>query len=191
MTGWNLIKGRPGLGKGARPETGAGPKPGRGPAASPRVLDPCCGSKMFWFDKHSPDVLYGDCREGTTVLCDGRGFAVSPDQILDFRNLPFSDCWFHLVVFDPPHLRSAGERSWIGKKYGRLDPASWRQDIQQGFAECWRVLAVNGTLIFKWNETQIKLSELRPLFPAQPLFGQTTTQNLKTHWIVFFKAADR
>ena len=22
------------------------------------ILDPCCGSKMFWFDKENPNVLF-------------------------------------------------------------------------------------------------------------------------------------
>ena len=35
-----------------------------------RVLDPCCGSKMFWFDKTNPDVLFGDKRSESHVLCD-------------------------------------------------------------------------------------------------------------------------
>ena len=24
-----------------------------------RVLDPCCGSRMLWFDKQHPDALFG------------------------------------------------------------------------------------------------------------------------------------
>ena len=28
-----------------------------------RILDPCCGSKMFWFDRENPDVLFCDNRE--------------------------------------------------------------------------------------------------------------------------------
>lgn len=35
------------------------------------ILDPCCGSKMFWFDKDNPDVLFADQREEDHVLCEG------------------------------------------------------------------------------------------------------------------------
>lgn len=143
---------------------------------------------MFWFDKDNPDTIFTDIREETHKLCDGRIFEVKPDMIADFKKLPFNDNSFKLVVFDPPHLNWAGQKSWMGIKYGRLDKDSWKEDLTAGFNECWRVLARAGTLIFKWNETQIQLSELKDCFPDTPLFGHTTTRNLKTHWIVFFKS---
>ena len=34
------------------------------------VLDACCGSRMFWFDKSHPSVVYMDNRELEDVLCD-------------------------------------------------------------------------------------------------------------------------
>lgn len=27
------------------------------------ILDPCCGSRMFWFDKDSQHALFGDIRD--------------------------------------------------------------------------------------------------------------------------------
>lgn len=33
-----------------------------------RVLDPCCGSRMFWFDKNNPDVEFCDIREFEDTL---------------------------------------------------------------------------------------------------------------------------
>lgn len=74
-----------------------------------RILDATCGSRMIWFDKQNPDVLYMDNRELTTTLCDGRVLNIKPDVIADFRDMPFPDETFYLVVFDPPHLRYAGE----------------------------------------------------------------------------------
>ncbi|MNF18806.1 hypothetical protein D3C80_2231280 [compost metagenome] len=47
-------------------------------------------------------------------------------------------------------------------KYGVLT-SDWREDIRQGFAECFRVLEPEGILIFKWNETQVLVSELLTL----------------------------
>lgn len=79
------------------------------------VLDPCCGSRMFWFDKNDQRCLFGDIREESHILCDGRALEIKPDMQIDFRNLPFPDNTFKLVVFDPPHLEWAGESSWIGK----------------------------------------------------------------------------
>lgn len=52
-----------------------------------RILDPSCGSRMFWFDKTNPDVLFGDIRDETHILCDGRGLNIKPDVCLDFRSL--------------------------------------------------------------------------------------------------------
>jgi len=100
-----------------------------------RVLDATCGSRMIWFDKQNPDVLYMDNRELTTTLCDGRVLNIKPDVIADFRDMPFPDETFYLVVFDPPHLRYAGKNSWLAKKYGILSD-DWQQDIRQGFNEC-------------------------------------------------------
>lgn len=148
-----------------------------------RVLDACCGSRMFWFDKQNEDVIYMDNRQLNTTLCDGRSLEVNPDIIADFRNMPFDDESFYLVVFDPPHLLKAGENSWLVKKYGKLDE-NWPNDIKQGFDECMRVLKPNGTLIFKWNEEQIKLSEILKVIETKPLFGNKRS---KTHWLVFMK----
>lgn len=148
-----------------------------------RILDTTCGSRMIWFDKQNDDVLYMDNRQLTDVLCDGRILNVNPDIIADFRNMPFEDNTFFLVVFDPPHLRKAGETSWLAKKYGVLSD-NWKKDISQGFNECIRVLKPSGTLIFKWNEEQIKLSEIIKAISKKPLFGNRRN---KTHWMVFMK----
>lgn len=93
---------------------------------TPRVLDPCCGSRMMWFDRQHPDAVFGDKRRESHVLCDGRQLHIQPDTVMDFLALPFADGSFHLVVFDPPHLKHAGPRSWLRAKYGVLGE-SWRE----------------------------------------------------------------
>ena len=55
-----------------------------------RVLDACCGSRMFYFDKRNPDVIFADNRELETTLCDGRTLLIKPDVQMDFRNMPVS-----------------------------------------------------------------------------------------------------
>lgn len=85
-----------------------------------RVLDPCCGGRMFWLDKKNPDVVFGDLRHETIVVTDRsngrmdgtRTLRIEPDVLLDFRNLPYEDGSFKLVSFDPPHLVRAGAKSW-------------------------------------------------------------------------------
>lgn len=147
------------------------------------ILDVCCGSKMFWFDKHNSRTIFLDNRQLHTTLCDGRTLDIEPDIIGDFRDLPFEDCSFSMVVFDPPHLIRCGENSWMFKKYGKLSD-SWESNLSQGFDECMRVLKPNGTLIFKWNEEQIGLHELLKVIHYTPLLGN---RRAKTHWLVFMK----
>lgn len=153
------------------------------------ILDACCGSRMFWFDKHNPNVLFVDKRSETVTAKDRdkiRTIEVNPDIVADFTNLPFEDNTFYQVVFDPPHLKTLGKTSWMAKKYGKL-PDDWKPLILAGFNECMRVLKPYGTLIFKWNESQIKASEVLSAIPYKPLFGHTTGRQSKTIWMSFMK----
>lgn len=159
------------------------------------VLDPCCGSRMMWFDKRNPAATFGDRRSETIVVTDRthheegtRTLCIEPDAIMDFRALPFDEGTFKLVAFDPPHLERAGPRSWLAAKYGKLSD-DWRGDLRAGFAECFRVLEPHGVLVFKWNETQVKLKEVLALTPHAPLFGQVSGRSGMTHWLVFMKPA--
>lgn len=151
------------------------------------VLDPACGGRMFWFDKSDDRVLFGDVRDESWELCDGRRFDVRPDMLMDYRDLPFPDETFRMVVLDPPHLRNAGDTSYMVQKYGCLDQETWKTDIKTMFDECFRVLKPYGTLIFKWNETQIPVSQILKLTAHKPLFGNKQPNRTGTHWIVFMK----
>lgn len=149
------------------------------------ILDACCGGRMFWFDRNHPNALYVDKRSENITLCDGRHYNVAPDMVADFTHLPFVDNSFKMVIFDPPHLVGAGAAGWLAKKYGTL-PKNWQPMIRDGFAECWRVLDINGTLIFKWNENNIKVSDIIKTIGQQPLVGTRNARN-KTVWLVFMK----
>lgn len=151
-----------------------------------KILDPCCGSKMFWFNKKDKRVLFTDIRKENHILCDGRKLEINPDVIMDFRDLKFPDNSFKLVVFDPPHLLKLGDKSWMAKKYGKLNK-SWQEDIKQGFKECFRVLEEYGILIFKWSEIDVKIKEILELTDYEPLFGHTTSKGGQTKWICFIK----
>ncbi|MEG0681341.1 MAG: SAM-dependent methyltransferase [Eubacterium sp.] len=147
------------------------------------ILDACCGSRMFWWNKEHPAAVYNDVRELETTLCDGRSFMVTPDTIYDFRDLPYPNNTFKMVVFDPPHLIRAGKGSWLATKYGLLEK-DWKAHLKDGFNECMRVLDTHGTLIFKWNDEQIKLAEV---LKQNPLFGDKRS---KTHWCVFMNGVE-
>ena len=151
-----------------------------------QILDACCGPKMFWFDKNHKNTVYMDKREGDFSV-GSKKVLVTPDLVGDFRDMPFEDETFYLVVFDPPHLLWAGKRGRLKAAYGDLNKETWKEDIKAGFDECWRVLRPGGTLIFKWSEAQIPKKEVRELYPAEPLFGNRRD---KTHWVVFFKEVE-
>lgn len=156
-----------------------------------QVLDPCCGSRKFYFDKKSPFVIYGDIRDESYVQCDGRLLEIKPDQQMDVRHLPFEDESFSLVVFDPPHLKYAGRSSYMYQSYGVL-PENPLDFLRDGFNECWRVLKTNGTLIFKWNENQIPLHIVLNAIDQEPLFGNRKPGGKRgeTYWMVFFKGSE-
>lgn len=150
------------------------------------VLDACCGSRMFWFNKNDERTHFNDKRKESHTLCDGRSLIIKPDTQYDFTNMPFPNGQFHHVVFDPPHLKSVGDTAYMALKYGKLD-ADWKEVLRNGFAECFRVLAPNGTLIFKWNEDQISVREILALTKQKPLYGHRSGKASKTHWIAFIK----
>ena len=168
------------------------------------ILDACCGGKMFYFDKQDERVLFQDIRDIETTLCDGRHFEVKPDVQADFTNMPYPNETFRMVVFDPPHLlRNVGKSKFADIygslnpkarptgyqhiKYGSLPNQNWRDLLKRGFAECFRVLKHGGFLIFKWNETNIKVTEVLKLTPEKPIFGHISGKRANTHWICFMK----
>ena len=153
------------------------------------ILDVCCGSRMFWFNKKHPNALYIDNRTmAPKRQTNGAVIAVAPDRVMDFRHLDLPNEQFSIVVFDPPHiLKRGGKNSWMKEKYGELDRMTWRDDLRRGFVECFRVLKPAGVLIFKWSEFDIPLREILGLTPVQPLFGHRSGKAAKTHWITFMK----
>lgn len=152
------------------------------------ILDACCGGRMFWFNKNHPNAVYIDERTmPPTKMSNGATLEVKPDWVMDFRDMTFDDNSFSLVVFDPPHVLNAGDKSFLAKKYGYLKRDTWQDDLRQGFAECFRVLKPNGVLIFKWNEMHIPVKDIIALSPVEPLFGNRSGKASKTHWLCFMK----
>ncbi|HEK9979653.1 class I SAM-dependent methyltransferase [Streptococcus equi subsp. zooepidemicus] len=148
-----------------------------------KILDACCGSRLFWFDKNEPHTTFMDVRQEKFEM-HGKKINVNPDVIGDFRDMPFESNSFNLAVFDPPHLKYVGQNSIMKAQYGQLDKENWKEDISKGFEECIRVLKVGGTLIFKWSDCQVNVREVLSAIPFKPLFGQ---QRGTTHWMTFVK----
>lgn len=155
------------------------------------VLDPCCSSRMFWFEKNLDFVLYGDVRSVPERIVghgrNARKFKVEPEIVMSFKNMPIDSDSMDLIVFDPPHLVDAGQNGYMAIKYGSLKKDSWKEDIQKGFSECFRVLKPNGVLVFKWNESDIKLKEILKLSPYKPMLGHPSGKRQMTHWVLFYK----
>jgi hypothetical protein len=144
--------------------------------------------RSFYFDKEDNRVIFGDIREDEThLLTNGQTITIKPDQVMDFRAIPYPDKSFQCVVFDPPHMLGLSEKSWMRKKYGVLEKDTWQDDIKQGFAECFRVLKPNGTLIFKWNEVSILLKDILALTEQKPVLGHPSGKRMGTHWVLFIK----
>lgn len=154
------------------------------------ILDVCCGGKMFYIDKENENVLFCDNRffETTFDKVGGSGkFSVKPDMIVDFKNLPFENETFNLVIFDPPHIIRGSDKSFMCQKYGRLSK-NWKVELKKGFDECMRVLRVGGTLIFKWSEAQISLTDILNCFNKKPLIAQKSSKT--SHFCIFYKGVE-
>lgn len=149
-------------------------------------IDVCCGGKMFYFDKNPDFMTFMDIRKEEKGFNQYRkNHEVQPDIVGSFTDIPFSNEEFDLVVFDPPHLKSETSKLNVHLLYGVLDPKTWRDDIRKGFSECFRILKKGGILIFKWNESSIKIKEVLSLSEKEPLFGNKQGTKLNTHWLVF------
>lgn len=160
------------------------------------ILDATCGGRSIWLpeNKDRDDTLYIDNRELEAGFHgqEGRTYAVEPDDVQDFRDLPHADDSFNLVVFDPPHaMREDGMNQLKGvvtKKYGALHAETWQRDLELGFGELWRVLSPGGTLVFKFANNAVDFSKVLKLAPVEPLFGTTSKKtNVETRWFVFYK----
>lgn len=103
----------------------------------PKILDACCGSRMFWFDKHNPYTTYMDIRKEYEKLPTGHVIDVNPDIIGDFRDMPFDDNEFDLVVFDPPHLKRAAVIIYVLEKKEHVGIWFLRQKVFHTLKKSW------------------------------------------------------
>jgi len=165
------------------------------------ILDATCGGRSIWHpeNKDRDDTLYIDKREDNNPLkreefgYEPRNYSIEPDEVEDYRDLPYADKSFNLIVFDPPHIiRNDGMKSLSGvsdRKWGNLHAETWQEDLSAGFEELFRVLSPGGTLVLKFADVSADFSEVLNLTEHDPLFGTSVNngKNVETRWFVFYK----
>ncbi|MCL2476301.1 SAM-dependent methyltransferase [Candidatus Bathycorpusculum sp.] len=160
-----------------------------------QILDATASFRSQWFTKTNPNTIYMDIRTQTQINKDAKATNLTrplPKLTLtcDFTKLPFKNETFHHICFDPPHLLHLLPTSIFYKKYGVLRPETWQYILKSAVQELWRVLAVNGTLTFKWSDYNLPHKQVLAVLPVKPLYGQvsagTRTKRL-TKWYVFVK----
>ena len=99
-----------------------------------KILDATCGPKGMWYQKNHPYVTFMDKRDGKQYHMSKSGnktvYDVKPDVISEWKDAPFPDESFDMVVFDPPHIiRRETTKSSMITEYGSLAPDTWRKEL--------------------------------------------------------------
>jgi len=138
------------------------------------ILDACCGGRQIWFQKEQENTIFLDIREVEKGIIKLQpNFCIKPNIIGDYRDLPFPDKSFKLVVWDIPHIMGKKINGIIQTKYGYLDKDNYEEDLKKGFDEIWRILDDYGVLEFKY---------------ADIIFGTITKKGVNnTFWVCFMK----
>jgi hypothetical protein len=153
------------------------------------ILDACCGGRQIWFQKEQENTIFLDIREVEKGIIKLQpNFCIKPNIIGDYRDLPFPDKSFKLVVWDIPHIMGKKINGIIQTKYGYLDKDNYEEDLKKGFDEIWRILDDYGVLEFKYADINLPIKEILSIFPQQPLFGTITKKGVNnTFWVCFMK----
>lgn len=163
-----------------------------------KILDATTGFKGIWYQKNHPFVTFMDQRK-TVVntktknksFKNSRRYKINPDVVSTWKDAPFPDDYFDMIIFDPPHLviEKGKKLSSLEMAYGCLYKDSWRRDLKEGIDKLFKILKPEGIFVFKWCENSIKIQDVLKLFPYSPMFGSNTKSKRHTqnYWILFIK----
>lgn len=162
-----------------------------------KILDATTGFKGIWYQKNHPFVTFMDkrkekCIESNHAIGKKRRVKIDPDVVSEWKDAPFPDNYFDMVIFDPPHLvisRDKKKLCTLEKQYGVLYKDNWRITLKDGIAKLFKTLKPEGVFILKWCENSVKVDEIIKLMPYPPLFGSNTKSKGHTanYWILFLK----
>ncbi len=174
------------------------------------ILDATAGNRAIWRKKESPHILWIDIEPELEI---------PPDMVLDCTATGFEAGRFHTIFFDPPHgwgkdpnrswttIRNMKEREeYPWKPPSQLSYWGWEKYksksallafIHKAQKEFNRILTPDGILWVKWNEVNIPLSPILPLFRNWDEMMRLTigskNQTLgetQTYWVMFMKKAN-
>lgn len=156
------------------------------------ILDACCGGKYMWYNKNHPNTIYMDIREEEKGFIEREpNFCIKPDIIADFRSLPkeITKRKYKLITWDIPHFKMKKISGNMSKAFGRLEPETWKEDINKGFNQLWDILEDYGIILLKFSNYHIKFKEILEVIPEEPLFFNRTSSkgDTSTKWFCFMK----
>ena len=162
-----------------------------------RILEATASRRSIWYQKNHPFVTFMDIRSGSfdtktknMKFKSSRRFKINPDVVSGWKDAPFPDNYFDMIIFDPPHIIRKKDKkitSSLEVCYGYFYEDNYKIIIKEGVNKLFQILRPEGVFILKWCEVDKKVDEILKLFPYKPLVGTQTGQNNQTHWILFLK----
>jgi hypothetical protein len=111
-----------------------------------KTLDPTYGLGIFW-------KAWKPARLVRTDLDPSK--SPSKKKGVDFTKMPWKDCSFDAVVFDPPYKLNGRPDKAVDGRYGTAERTRWQDRmalILEGLVECERVLTPGGYLLVKCQD---------------------------------------